>query len=213
MLEIKPSCPEVLYSDDDILVVSKPANLLSVPGKGPDKQDCLWKRAQRSHPTARIVHRLDYATSGLMVLALTAESHRALSIQFQERQTDKRYQAIVHGAPDQEKGEINLPLRCDWENRPLQIVDHVQGKNALTRWHRLETNDLGTRVLLYPVTGRSHQLRVHLQAIGHPILGDAFYAPESVQNLSTRLLLHAEYLSLNHPATGQRMAFSSLCPF
>jgi len=205
--------PEPIYEDEDIVVVSKPADLLSVPGRGPEKQDCLWRRVQQTHPTARIVHRLDYATSGLMVLALSAASHRALSIQFQERETDKRYQAIVGGETEQDEGEIDLPLRCDWERRPLQIVDHEQGKPALTRWHRIDTTPLGSRVLLYPVTGRSHQLRVHLMAIGHPIIGDAFYAPESIRALSPRLLLHADRLALTQPSSGQRLEFRSPCPF
>jgi tRNA pseudouridine32 synthase/23S rRNA pseudouridine746 synthase len=204
---------ELLYSDNEIVVVNKPANLLSVPGKGPDKQDCLWRRVQERFPTARIVHRLDYATSGILVLALNASSHRQLSLQFQARETGKRYQAIVTGLPDQLTGEIDLPLRCDWNNRPLQMVDHEQGKPALTRWEVIEQNALGTRLLLTPITGRSHQLRVHLLAIGHPIVGDGFYAPPEVRALSPRLLLHAELLQLKHPTTGEMLEFHSSCPF
>ncbi|MBS99796.1 MAG: RNA pseudouridine synthase [Oceanospirillaceae bacterium] len=204
---------ELLYSDNEIVVVNKPANLLSVPGKGPDKQDCLWRRVQERFPTARIVHRLDYATSGILVLALNASSHRQLSLQFQARETGKRYQAIVTGLPDQLTGEIDLPLRCDWDNRPLQMVDHEQGKPALTRWEVIEQNALGTRLLLTPITGRSHQLRVHLLAIGHPIVGDGFYAPPEVRALSPRLLLHAELLQLKHPTTGEMLEFHSSCPF
>lgn len=205
--------PKVLYADSAIVIVDKPANLLSVPGRGPDKQDCLWKRVQREFPTARIVHRLDYATSGVMVLALDAAAHRALSIQFQERRTAKRYQAIVAGTPAQSAGEIDLPLRCDWERRPRQMVDPVQGKPALTRWEVIERTALGTRLALYPVTGRSHQLRVHLTAIGHPILGDHFYASQQQQAMSDRLLLHAEYLGLFHPGSGDWCEFSAPCPF
>ncbi|WP_036232216.1 pseudouridine synthase [Marinobacterium litorale] len=204
---------ELLYSDNEIVVVNKPANLLSVPGKGPDKQDCLWRRVQERFPTARIVHRLDYATSGILVLALNASSHRQLSLQFQARETGKRYQAIVTGLPDQLTGEIDLPLRCDWDNRPLQMVDHEQGKPALTRWEVIEQNALGTRLLLTPITGRSHQLRVHLLAIGHPIVGDGFYAPPEVRALSPRLLLHAELLQLKHPTTGEMLEFHASCPF
>lgn len=213
MLIQSSDAPETIYADSDIIVVNKPAGLLSVPGRGEDKQDCLWRRVQRSHPTARIVHRLDFATSGLMVLALSAESHRALSMQFQERKTEKRYQAIVSGTPAELQGEIDLPLRCDWERRPLQIVDHDQGKPALTRWQKVEEAPLGTRLLLHPVTGRSHQLRVHLMAIGHPIVGDAFYAPEEVKAQSPRLLLHADRLSLKQPITGQWLQFQSDTPF
>jgi tRNA pseudouridine32 synthase/23S rRNA pseudouridine746 synthase len=205
--------PAVLYADSEIVVVDKPANLLSVPGRGPDKQDCLWKRVQREFPTARIVHRLDYATSGVMVLALDEAAHRALSIQFQERRTAKRYQAIVAGTPAQSAGEIDLPLRCDWERRPRQMVDPVQGKPALTRWEVIERTALGTRLALHPVTGRSHQLRVHLMAIGHPILGDHFYASQQQQAMSDRLLLHAEYLGLFHPRSGDWCEFSTPCPF
>lgn len=205
--------PRLLHADADMVIVDKPANLLSVPGRGPDKQDCLWRRVQQQFPTARIVHRLDYATSGVMVLALHPGSHRALSIQFQERQTAKRYQAIVAGQPAEQSGEIDLPLRCDWERRPRQMVDPVQGKAALTRWQRLEQTPLGTRLALYPVTGRSHQLRVHLMAIGHPIIGDHFYATAAQQALSKRLLLHAEFLGLYQPGSGQWCEFSSPCPF
>lgn len=205
--------PTVLYADQDIVVVDKPANLLSVPGKGPEGQVCLWRHVQTEYPTARIVHRLDYATSGIMVLGLTEQAHRALSIQFQERLTGKRYQAIVSGTPDTSEGEIDLPLRCDWERRPLQMVDHEQGKAALTRWRATGSTSLGTRVELHPVTGRSHQLRVHLMAIGHPIIGDAFYAPEEARTASPRLLLHAEMLSFDHPVTGERLCIESPCPF
>lgn len=205
--------PTLLHADQDMLIVDKPANLLSVPGRGPDKQDCLWKRVQQQFPTARIVHRLDYATSGVMVLALHAAAHRALSIQFQERQTAKRYQAIVAGQPESRQGEIDLPLRCDWERRPRQMVDPVQGKAALTRWELIGPTPLGSRLALHPVTGRSHQLRVHLMAIGHPIIGDHFYAPPPLQALSDRLLLHAEYLGLYQPTDGQWCEFSSPSPF
>lgn len=205
--------PRVLHADGDMVVVEKPADLLSVPGRGAEKQDCLWRRVQQTYPTARIVHRLDYATSGLMVLALHREAHRALSIQFQERRTEKRYQAIVAGRTAEARGEIDLPLRCDWERRPRQMVDPLQGKSALTRWERLEYTALGSRLALYPVTGRSHQLRVHLMAIGHPIIGDSFYASPQQQALSDRLLLHAEYLGLYQPASGQWCEFHAPCPF
>jgi len=204
---------EYLYQDDQMLVISKPSGLLSVPGRGPEKQDCVWHRVQKQHPTARIVHRLDQATSGLMVLALTANSHRALSIQFQERIPRKRYQALVAGEPSQDEGKVELPLRCDWERRPRQMVDPIQGKAALTHWQCIERQGDRSRVLLFPHTGRSHQLRVHMLALGHPILGDEFYAPEAVVALAPRLLLHAEYLALQQPESRHWMEFHSVCPF
>lgn len=204
---------EYLYQDDWMLVVNKPSGLLSVPGRGPDKQDCVWHRVQQQHPTARIVHRLDQATSGLMVMAKTAESHRALSIQFQDRIPEKRYQAVIAGAPEQQEGQIELPLRCDWERRPRQMVDPVQGKPALTHWRCIERGTDSSRVLLFPHTGRSHQLRVHMQALGHPILGDEFYAPSDVIARASRLLLHAERLALRHPVSTDWMAFCAPCPF
>lgn len=204
---------EYLYQDEQMLVVSKPAGLLSVPGRGPDKQDCVWHRVQQRYPTARIVHRLDQATSGLMVLALTADSHRTLSIQFQERIPEKRYQAVIAGTPVQDEGTVELPLRCDWERRPKQMVDMIEGKAALTHWRCIERCSDRSRVLLFPHTGRSHQLRVHMLALGHPILGDEFYAPDEVVMLAPRLLLHAEHLALNHPASGAWLEFDSSCPF
>lgn len=205
--------PEILYSDNSLVIANKPWDMLSVPGKGPEKQDCLWRRVQQEFPTARIVHRLDYATSGVMVLALTLEAQRELSKSFQERKTAKRYQAIISGSPELTSGSIELPLRCDWENRPLQIVDFEQGKQALTHWKMTGTTELGTRVELTPVTGRSHQLRVHMQAMGHPIIGDRFYADEKGKAASERLLLHAEYLAFPHPDTQQEVEFTAPCPF
>ncbi|MFC6672397.1 pseudouridine synthase [Marinobacterium aestuariivivens] len=203
----------VEYQDEQVLVVVKPHDLLSVPGRGPDKQDCLWHRVLRDFPTARIVHRLDCATSGLMVLARDADSHRELSRQFRERETRKRYQALVAGRPAGDGGVIDWPLRCDWERRPLQIIDPAEGKSARTEWQLLDSDGEQSRILLHPVTGRSHQLRVHMQALGHPILGDAFYAPPEVQALSPRLLLHAERLGFQHPLTGEAMDFESPPPF
>lgn len=204
---------EVLYVDSDIVIVNKPWDLLSVPGRGPDKQDCLWYRVQQQgYPTARIVHRLDYATSGLMVLALNADSHRAMSKLFEQRQVTKRYQALVTGHLEG-SGEVAEPLRCDWKNRPLQIVDHQQGKPALTFWQATESTDQQSRVLLTPHTGRSHQLRVHMQWLGHAICGDRFYADEQGQAMSERLCLHAELLGFNHPITGKPLQWHAPCPF
>ena len=204
---------EVLYHDDQIVVANKPHDLLSVPGRGPDNQDCLVHRLQQQFPTARIVHRLDCATSGVMVLGLDADSHRELSRQFHDRETSKRYIAVVAGVLDQNEGAVELPLRCDWDNRPRQMVDHEQGKNALTHYRVLQQQDDRTRVELTPVTGRSHQLRVHMQALGHPILGDRFYADPAALAKADRLLLHAQQLGFNHPANGQPLSFEASCPF
>lgn len=204
---------DIIYADDSFVIADKPWDVLSVPGRGEDKQDCLWRRVQQQFPTARIVHRLDYATSGVMVLALTLEAQRALSRSFQERETAKRYQAIIDGRPDSDQGEVNLPLRCDWENRPLQIVDHEQGKQALTHWRVLDSDNTNTRIELTPITGRSHQLRVHMQALGHPIVGDRFYAGEAAKARSERLLLHAEQLAFPHPDSEEWMEFTIPCPF
>ncbi|MEH6575706.1 MAG: RluA family pseudouridine synthase [Amphritea sp.] len=203
----------VLFADSSIVVIDKNHDLLSVPGKGEDKQDCLWRRVQQSHPTARIVHRLDYATSGVMVLALDADSHRNLSMQFQNRQTAKRYQAVVSGLVRDDEGLVDQPLRCDWENRPLQIVDPEQGKPAQTRWQVIKRESDRTRLWLHPITGRSHQLRVHMQFIGHPILGDRFYANVEETGKSERLLLHAETLAFQHPLSMEQMSFNSPTPF
>ncbi|MDO6562531.1 RluA family pseudouridine synthase [Amphritea sp. 1_MG-2023] len=205
--------PDILFADSEIVVINKAADLLSVPGRGEHKQDCLWRRVQCRFPTARIVHRLDYATSGIMVLGLTTESHRHLSIQFQERQTQKSYQAIVAGQLPTAAGCVDQPLRCDWDNRPLQIVDHEAGKTAQTYWHIIEHLEDATRVELTPITGRSHQLRVHMQYLGHPILGDRFYATPAQQRRAERLLLHAQSLSFSHPTNHQALTFTSKCPF
>lgn len=204
---------EIVYADDVMVVVSKPADLLSVPGIGEAKKDCLVSRLQVEFPTIRIVHRLDYATSGLLVLALNRGSHRALSIQFQERVPKKRYQALVTGQVKDIQGEINLPIGPDWERRPRMLIDHQQGKPSLTHWECIDKQDNFSRLLLYPHTGRSHQLRVHLLAIGHPILGDVFYTEEVEHSSHERMMLHADQLGLQHPVSGQWMDFASPCPF
>jgi tRNA pseudouridine32 synthase/23S rRNA pseudouridine746 synthase len=216
-----PACFAIdpLYVDDTLLVFDKPSGLLAVPGRGPDKQDCLAARIQARYPDALIVHRLDMATSGLMVMARGAAVQRALSRAFAAREVGKRYIAVVAGrldAPPQEWGVIDLPIIVDWPNRPLRIVDHTRGKPSLTRWRVLANDDetgASTRVELEPVTGRSHQLRVHLRELGHPILGDALYAPPQVQALSGRLLLHAWSLDFVHPLSGERLAFECQPPF
>ena len=200
------------------MVVDKPAGLLSVPGRGPDKQDCLARRVQASWHDALVVHRLDMATSGLWLMARGTAMQRAFSRAFEQQSVEKRYVAIVAGRlapPDTADGwgTIDLPLAADWPRRPLQVVDPTQGRPSLTRWRILETGPDRTRLELAPRTGRTHQLRVHLQAIGHPILGDALYAPPEVQAMAPRLLLHACALQLAHPATGEPLALRCDPPF
>lgn len=211
---------ELIYADDALLVLDKPAGLLSVPGRGADKQDCLSARVQRRFADALIVHRLDMATSGLLLMARGAALQRSLSIAFARREVHKRYVAVVDGhvAPAaQGWGEIELPILLDWPRRPLHIID-PGGKPSLTRWHVLaHGHDAAgrpqTRLELEPVTGRSHQLRVHLQALGHAIVGDALYASPEVQARSGRLLLHASAVTLQHPLSGQILQLNSPPPF
>ncbi|CAL4867072.1 Dual-specificity RNA pseudouridine synthase RluA [Asticcacaulis sp. MM231] len=202
----------VIFVDDHMLVAEKPAGLLSVPGRLPQHKDCLITRLQSLYPDVLTVHRLDMATSGLMVFARGPEVHRTLSKAFADRQVDKRYIAVVAGDLSAD-GEVDLPLIKDWPNRPRQMVDHATGKPSLTRYRILGRAEGTTRIELEPVTGRTHQLRVHMMAIGHPILGDDFYAPPEIEALSPRLLLHAEHLSLPHPVSGARIDFHSAAPF
>jgi tRNA pseudouridine32 synthase / 23S rRNA pseudouridine746 synthase len=204
-----------LHADASLLVVCKPAGLLSVPGRGADKQDCAASRVQAAYSDALVVHRLDMATSGLMLFARGAEVQRLLSMAFARRAIKKRYLAVVNGNMANDEGEINLPLLTDWPNRPLQKVDAENGKPSLTRYTVLSRDEAqnSSRLLLEPVTGRSHQLRIHLRELGHPIWGDALYAPASVLALSSRLLLHATSLSFSHPATGEALQINSTAPF
>ncbi len=205
----------VIHQDGRIVVLNKPAGLLSVPGIGPDKLDCLATRVQSEIPAARIVHRLDRDTSGVIVMALDAEAHRELSRQFHDREVQKIYIAIVHGSVEQDKGKIDLPMRKDMDpqNAPRQIIDHDHGRSAVTNYRVLERDADRSRLELRPITGRSHQLRLHLQSIGYPILGDNLYAPPDVQGLADRLLLHAQSLWLVHPGTAEPMTFEATCPF
>jgi len=206
---------KLLHIDSALLIVSKPSGLLSVPGRGPGKEDCLIARVQADYPEALIVHRLDCDTSGLLVLARSKEMHRCLSILFQDRQVTKRYVAVVNGKPGDDEGEINLPLIVDWPNRPLHKVDFVSGKPSLTRF-RVDAYDAlndCSRVELLPETGRTHQLRVHMQAIGHSILGDSLYADPEARAKATRLLLHAEYLAFEHPQSGAALQFVDAADF
>lgn len=203
----------VVHADAFLLVLDKPSGLLSVPGRGPDKADCLAARAQAQYPDALVVHRLDMDTSGLMLMARGAAMQRALSKAFVARAVTKRYVAVVAGRLAMQEGDwgtIDLPLICDWPNRPRQIVDHARGKPSVTRWRVLGYDGETTRVELEPVTGRSHQLRVHLAALGYPILGDPLYGDAA---RSSRLLLHASALRLAHPASGAECAFDSPPPF
>lgn len=201
----------VVYNDDCLIVAVKPAGLLAVPGRGADKQDCLSVRVQAQFSDALIVHRLDMATSGLMVFGRGAEMQRALSRLFHDRKVDKRYVALVAGRMKAPAGEIDLPLMADWPRRPLQKVDHDEGKHALTRYRVLGYDAGGdtTRLELEPVTGRTHQLRVHLAAIGHPILGDGLYGGRE----APRLMLHAGMLGVPHPRARGALTFSSPAPF
>jgi tRNA pseudouridine32 synthase/23S rRNA pseudouridine746 synthase len=215
---IVPLCkeePEILYGDEQLLLVNKPPGLLSVPGRHPQNRDALISRLQIHWPQALIVHRLDMDTSGIMVIALSREAHSNLSKQFERRQVTKTYEAIVPGVPFPEEGSIDLPLITDWPNRPLQKVCFENGKPSLTRYKVLEINEEASlsKLLLVPETGRSHQLRLHLKAFGHPILGDNFYAPESVRSLSARLLLHAKTLTLKHPTTDETIEGLAETPF
>jgi tRNA pseudouridine32 synthase/23S rRNA pseudouridine746 synthase len=206
---------EILHVDAQCIVALKPSGLLSVPGLGPNGQDCLAAHVQAAYGDALVVHRLDMATSGLMLFARGAAAQRALSAAFAARAVHKGYVAVVHGQVVASHGEIDLPLIADWPNRPKQKVDQATGKPSLTRW-RVLSHDMArnaTRVALEPVTGRAHQLRVHLLAIGHPILGDALYAPADVCAQSDRLLLHASALRFAHPATFEPIAIESAPPF
>lgn len=202
---------DVIHEDAEILLVNKPAGLLSVPGKGEHLADCLIARIQAVFPTALLVHRLDRDTSGVMVFALTKSAQRHLGLQFERRHTKKTYAALVRGEVAEKAGEIHLPMVVDWPNRPLQHVNFVHGKHAVTQWRRGAVVDGVTRMRLYPHTGRSHQLRVHMQTLGHPILGDPFYSEDADQY--SRMMLHAESLKLRHPQGGKAVEFKAKVPF
>ena len=201
----------VLHHDHELLVMNKPAGLLSVPGKLPGLDDCLLARVRAAFPEALLVHRLDRDTSGVIVFALTPRAQRHLSRQFEQRRSEKRYVARVAGRLDG-SGTVDLPIATDMENRPRQKICLDRGRAAQTGWKVLAREDGATRVALSPVTGRSHQLRVHMLAIGHPILGDPLYAPDSAAD-HPRLMLHAEWLRLRHPDGGRFVDFTAPCPF
>lgn len=208
-----PDTPlDIVHADHEVIVVNKPSGLLSVPGKGDHLTDCLIGRLQLVYPEALLVHRLDRDTSGVMVFALTPHAQRHLGLQFEKRQVRKIYLARVAGEMADLTGTIDLPLAADWPNRPLQKVDHESGRTAQTDWRVVRTANGETRVRLYPMTGRSHQLRVHMKEIGHPILGDPFYASGPAR-AHPRLMLHAESLRFRHPDGGKGLTFSAKAPF
>lgn len=204
---------DILHEDEHLLLVRKPHLLLSIPGRHPLNRDCLITRLQRSHPAASMVHRLDLDTSGIMVIPLTRAAHAHISRQFQERRVDKTYIAVVWGEPARDAGDIDLPIASDWANRPRQQICHQRGRQALTRYRVLARQGDRSRLELLPVTGRSHQLRIHLRELGHPILGCDMYAHDAALNMAPRLLLHATRLGLQHPATGEWLEGCSPAPF
>ncbi|MEL7181669.1 MAG: RluA family pseudouridine synthase [Pseudomonadota bacterium] len=202
----------ILHDDHEVLLVDKPSGLLSVPGKGEHLSDCLMSRVQKVFPTALLVHRLDRDTSGVMIFALTPHAQRHLGLQFEKRQTKKTYVARVWGEMAEKTGTVDLPLIVDWPNRPRQMVDHENGKQAVTDWRLVRSGGSESRLRLMPRTGRSHQLRVHMLALGHPILGDPFYANGPARDYP-RLMLHSETLQFRHPDGGQGMRITAKCPF
>ena len=203
----------ILYEDGDLLAVEKPTGLLSVPGRGPHLADCLLSRLQTLRGEIFLVHRLDRDTSGLMIFAQTKEAQRKLGRMFEVKRIKKRYIARVAGKMSEAKGTVDLPLIVDWPNRPLQHVNWERGKPSVTDWEKLAVEGDTTRVKLLPRTGRSHQLRVHMMEIGHPILGDPFYAKGADRDDHPRLMLHAEGLKFEHPITGKVLRLEAPCPF
>ena len=202
-----------LYRDEDLLFVDKPADLLSVRGRRADHWDCLEYRVRQAHPTALLIHRLDLGTSGVMVFALNHRAQKLINQQFERRRVAKTYVARVAGVPWAETGRIDLPLASDWPRRPMQKVCWERGKPSRTRWQVLAREGEATRLKLHPETGRSHQLRVHLKEIGHPIIGDAFYAPDEIYEAAPRMHLHALTLTLRHPEDGREVRIEAPCPF
>lgn len=201
---------DLVYRDDYIAVVNKPSGLLSVPGNQPQYYDSAMSRVKEKYGFCEPAHRLDMATSGILLFALSKAADRELKRQFREREPKKYYQALVWGHVEQDHGAVELPLICDWENRPRQKICFERGKRAVTFYDVLQRYPNNTtRVKLTPITGRSHQLRLHMLALGHPILGDKFYAHPQAKALSPRLCLHAESLKIQHPITGETMEFTA----
>jgi tRNA pseudouridine32 synthase / 23S rRNA pseudouridine746 synthase len=203
----------IVYQDDDLVLLDKPSGLLAVPGRGPELQDCLSSRVQAILPQALIVHRLDRDTSGLMVMALGSMAQRELSRQFAERIVEKRYLAVVYGCPEGAEGTVELPMRKDFDHPPRHMIDPISGRSALTSWRLIERSGDRSRLEVRPLTGRSHQIRLHLATLGHPVLGDNLYAHDAARSMAPRLLLHAAELSLRHPADGRGMKWTAACPF
>ena len=208
----------ILYQDDDLLVLSKPSGILSVPGKPEEHRDCLETRAKAEIPNALLTHRLDLETSGIFMMALNKAAQAHINLQFEKRRTEKHYIARVWGNVKGENGQIDLPLCVDWDNRPRQMVCHIYGRCAQTDWDVLERGQLPcgnpfTRMLLKPITGRSHQLRVHMEELGHPILGEVFYAHDEAENAADRLQLHAQSLTIHHPKDEALITFTDPAPF
>ena len=209
-----PKTPlDILYIDEDVLVVNKPSGLLSVPGKELKHWDSLELRVKAQYANSLLVHRLDMDTSGVIIFALNKSSQRSLNLQFEQRVVKKIYEARVFGNINKNNGSIDLPLKVDWPNRPLQKVDIKEGKDALTHWHVLKRERNATRVRLMPESGRTHQLRVHMMSIGHAILGDRFYGNAIEINLAKDLQLHAKKLMVNHPKSGKSLELISKVPF
>ncbi|WP_265686863.1 bifunctional tRNA pseudouridine(32) synthase/23S rRNA pseudouridine(746) synthase RluA [Vibrio paucivorans] len=204
---------DIVYQDEHILVVNKPSGLLSVPGRLAEHYDSMWSRLVVEYPDIQVVHRLDMSTSGLMLLAKTKDAERALKKQFQYRLTHKIYYARVWGQLEEQEGKVDLPLICDWPNRPRQKVCFEHGKPSQTRYHVVKQEPQTSVVRLLPITGRSHQLRVHTQALGHPIVGDEFYATQEALDFSDRLELHAAELSFYHPDTNKLQTIFVPCDF
>ena len=204
---------EIIHRDDDLLIVNKPSGLLSVPGRLAEHKDSLETRLRALYPDTLLVHRLDVPTSGVMVFALTKAAQRHIGMQFEKRQTRKTYVARVWGDMAEDIGHIDLPLIVDWPNKPRQKVCHETGKSSQTDWEVMEREGDVTRVRLTPRTGRTHQLRVHMKAIGHSILGDRFYADDAALVAASRLQLHASELVLRHPVGGAEMVFAAQVPF
>lgn len=202
---------EIIFQDEYLIALNKPQGLLSVPGIGPDKKDCLIARLEAQVPEAKVVHRLDCYTSGIMLFAIGIEMQRALSKIFHDRKIQKQYVAVVKEWFDEDEGVIKFPMRCDIDNRPIQIVDYEHGKSAITYWQILKRETESVRLLLKPETGRTHQLRVHCKAMGHPIIGDGLYGDDEVQQ--ERMLLHADNLEFIHPITDEKMHLFAECEF
>lgn len=204
---------DILFEDEHLLAVIKPPWVLSVPGRGPDKQDSMATRCQTYCGDIHVVHRLDCATSGVMIFAKTKEAEKRLHQQFRERHTEKEYIAVGAGEACMATGQVQLPLLTDWPNRPKQKVDLENGKHSVTEFHLLDQSNGEARMLLHPITGRSHQLRVHMKYLGLPIIGDRLYAPDEVASANDRMLLHAQRLVLQHPFSQNRLVLHAPCPF